>query len=101
MTAEFEKEWRVNVSSQMKGAGVYAFSLTPLPGRNGRMTCKGFQLYANGQHVCDAAEPADKDVRTVTFQVPRALQGRVEVRFRVRCFDGWFECAGEMLMKKI
>ena len=101
MTAEFEKEWRVNVSSQMKGAGVYSFSLTPLPGRNGRMTCKGFQLYANGQHVCDAAEPADKDARTVTFQVPRALQGRVEVRFRVRCFDGWFECAGEMLMKKI
>ncbi len=99
MTVGFEKEWRVNVSKQVKGPGAYSFTLVPC--KMGRMTSKGFQLYANGKHVCDANEPADKDTKTVTFDVPRALKGRVEVRFKVQCFDGWFGCAGEMIMKKL
>ena len=99
MTVGFEKEWRVNVSSKVKGPGSYSFTLVPC--KMGRMSSKGFQLYANGKHVCDANEPADKDTKTVTFDVPRALKGRVEVRFKVQCFDGWFGCAGEMIMKKL
>lgn len=99
MTVGFEKEWRVNVGKQVKGPGMYSFTLVPC--KMGRMSSKGFQLYANGKHVCDASEPADKDTKTVTFNVPRALKGRVEVRFKVQCFDGWFGCAGEMVMKKL
>lgn len=98
MTIDFEKDWHVNVSKQVKGPGAYTFTLVPY--KNGRMTTKAFQLYANGKHVCDAAEPADKDTKTVTFNVPRALKGRIEVRFKAQCFDGWFGCAGEMVMKK-
>lgn len=99
MTTDFEKEWRVDVSKLMKGAGVYTFSLHP--SKNGRMTTRGFQLYAGGKHVCDASGiPADKDTKSVTFQVPAPLKGKVEVRFKARCFDGWFNCAGEMQMKK-
>lgn len=100
MTVGFEKEWRVNVSSQMKGAGTYTFTIQPIPSKNGRMSTKGFQLFANGKHVCDSDAGLDKDTKSVTFHVPRSLNGRVEVRFRVQCFDGWFGCAGEMIMKK-
>ena len=64
------------------------------------MTSKGFQLYANGKLVCDADAPADQDTKSVNFNVPRALKGKIEVRFKVQCFDGWFACAGEMVMKK-
>lgn len=100
MTVGFEKEWRVNVSKSMKGPGSYTFTLVPSASKNGRMTSRGFKLYANGKHVCDADVPADKDTKTVQFSVSRALKGRVEVRFKVQCFDGWFGCAGEMVMKK-
>lgn len=98
MTTDFEKEWRVNVSEQVKKPGSYSFTLVPY--KTGRMTSKGFQLYANGKHVCDADVPADKDTKTVSFEVPRALKGKVEVRFKAQCFDGWFGCAGEFLMQK-
>ena len=98
MTVGFEKEWRVNVSKHVKGPGSYSFTLNPI--KTGRMTSKGFQLFANGKHVCDADVPADKDTKSVTFNVPRALKGKVEVRFKVQCFDGWFACAGEMVMQK-
>ena len=98
MTVGFEKEWRVNVSDKVDGPGSYTFTLNPV--KTGRMTSKGFQLYANGKHVCDADVAADQDTKSVTFNVPRALKGKVEVRFKVQCFDGWFACAGEMVMKK-
>ncbi len=99
MTIDFEKEWRVDVSKLMKGAGVYTFSLHPY--KNGRMSTHGFQLYAGGKHVCDASGiPADKDTKSVTFRVPAPLKGKVEVRFKARCFDVWFNCSGEMQMKK-
>ena len=98
MTVGFEKEWRVNVSKDVKGPGAYSFTLNPT--KTGRMTSKGFQLFANGKHVCDADVPADKDTKSVTFNVPRALKGKIEVRFKVQCFDGWYACAGEMVMKK-
>ena len=98
MTVGFEKEWRVNVSDKVDGPGSYTFTLVPV--KTGRMTSKGFQLFANGKHVCDGNIPADQDSKTVTFDVPRALKGKVEVRFKVQCFDGWFACGGEMVMKK-
>lgn len=101
MTVGFEKDWHVNVSKSMKGPGTYSFSLVPSPSKNGRLTSRGFKLFANGKHVCDADEPADKDTKTVTFHVPRTLKGRIEVRFKVQCYDGWFGCAGEMKMEKI
>lgn len=98
MTVGFEKEWRVNVSDKVDTPGSYTFSLNPV--KTGRMTSKGFQLYANDKHVCDADVAADQDTKTVNFNVPRALKGKVEVRFKVQCFDGWYACAGEMVMKK-
>ena len=100
MTFGIDKEWRVNVSKQVKGPGSYTFSLVPSVSKNGRMSTKGFQLFANGKHVCDADVPADKDTKTVNFNVPRALKGMIEVRFRVQCYDGWYNCSGEMVMKK-
>ena len=100
MTFGIDKEWRVNVSEQMSGPGSYTFSVIPSRSKNGRITTKGFQLYANDKLVCEADAPADQDTKTVNFDVPRALKGKVEVRFRVQCFDGWFNCAGEMVMKK-
>ncbi len=100
MTFGIDKEWRVNVSKQVKGPGSYTFSIVPTTSKNGRMTTMGFQLFANGKHVCDGDVPADKDTKTVNFNVPRALKGKVEVRFRAQCHDGWYNCAGEMVMKK-
>ena len=100
MTFGIDKEWRVNVSEQVSGPGSYTFSLVPSRSKNGRLSTKGFQLYANDKHVCDADVPADQDTKTVNFNVPRALKGKVEVRFRAQCFDGWYNCAGEMVMKK-
>lgn len=100
MTVGFEKDWHVIVSQSVKGPGSYTFSLVPSPSKNGRLTSRGFKLFANGKHVCDANEPADKDTKTVTFNVPRTLKGRIEVRFKVQCHDGWFGCAGEMKMEK-
>lgn len=101
MTAGFEKEWRVNVSEQVDAPGKYSFTLEPLSGMNGRMTTRGYKLFANDKHVCDATGPADQDAKSVIFDVPHALSGRVEVRFRVQCFDGWYNCSGKMVMKRV
>lgn len=97
-TKGFEKEWRVNVSSSMKGPGTYVFSLQPV--LDGRMVTRAFKLYANDKHVTDATTPEDVNTKTVEFKVPRALKGKVEVRFRAQCNDHWHECSGKMVMEK-
>lgn len=97
-THGFEKEWRVNVSSSMKGPGTYVFSLQPI--QDGRMVTRAFKLYANGKHVTDATTPENVNTKTVEFKVPRTLKGKVEVRFRAQCNDHWYECSGKMAMEK-
>ncbi len=97
-TFGFEKEWRVNVSSFMKGPGTYAFSLQPI--LDGRMVTRAFKLYANGKHVADATTPENVNTKSVEFKVPRTLKGKVEVRFRAQCNDHWYECSGKMVMEK-
>lgn len=97
-THGFEKEWRVNVSSSMKGPGTYVFSLQPL--LDGSMVTRAYKLYANDKHVADATTPEDVNTKTVEFKVPRTLKGKVEVRFRAQCNDGWYECSGKMVMEK-
>lgn len=98
MTVDFEKEWRVNVSDKMAGPGTYTFTLVPY--KFGEMSSRAYQLFADGKLVCKANEPADQSTKKVTFNVPHDLKGRVEVRFMVRCYDGWYACAGEMVMQK-
>lgn len=97
-TFGFEKEWRVNVSSSMKGPGTYVFSLQPI--ENGHMVTRAFKLFANGRLVAEAQTPDDVNTKSVEFFVPRSLKGRVEVRFRAQCNDHWFACSGKMLMEK-
>ena len=97
-TKGFEKEWRVNVSSSMKGPGTYVFSLQPI--LNGSMVTRAYKLYANDKHVADATTPEDVNTKTVEFKVPRTLKGKVEVRFRAQCNDHWYECSGKMVMEK-
>lgn len=97
-TLGFEKEWRVDVSSSMKGPGIYAFSLVPL--QNGAMVTRAFKLYANGKHVTDSTTPETVNTKSVEFYVPRSLKGKVEVRFRAQCNDHWHECSGKMVMEK-
>lgn len=97
-TKGFEKEWRVNVSDSMKGPGVYVFSLQPI--QNGQMVTRAYKLYANDKHVADATTPENVNTKSVEFEVPRALKGRVEVRFRAQCNDHWHECSGKMVMEK-
>lgn len=97
-TKGFEKEWRVNVSDFMKGPGVYVFSLQPI--QNGQMVTRAYKLYANDKHVADATTPENVNTKSVEFEVPRALKGRVEVRFRAQCNDHWHECSGKMVMEK-
>jgi hypothetical protein len=50
--------------------------------------------------VADATTPENVNTKSVEFEVPRALKGRVEVRFRAQCNDHWHECSGKMVMEK-
>lgn len=97
-THGFEKEWRVNVTSSMKGPGDYVFSLQPI--LDGHMVTRDFKLYADGKHVADASTPANVNTKTVKFAVHDTLKGKVEVRFRAQCNDHWHECSGKMVMEK-
>ena len=97
-THGFEKEWRVNVSSSVDGPGTYTFSLLPV--QDGSMVTRAYKLYANDKLVVEASTPENVNTKSVEFVVPRALKGKIEVRFRAQCNDHWHECSGKMVMEK-
>lgn len=100
MTFRFEKEWHVDVTSDLSGAGEYTFSL--VPSFNGAMISRDYRLVVNGREVAKAKDAdADKNTKTVTFDVPAVPPGsKVEVYLRTQCNDGWLGCSGRIEMKK-
>lgn len=100
MTFRFEKEWHVDVTSDLAGAGEYTFSLVPI--YNGAMISRDYRLVVNGKEVAKAKDAdANKNTKTVTFDVPAVAPGsKVEVYLRTQCNDGWLGCSGRIEMKK-
>lgn len=93
-----EKEWRVNVTSFIKGKGSYTFSLEPL--HNGRMTTRNFRLFINDKEVATCGD-TESNTKTAYFDVPKIKRDdKVEVRFLSRCHDGWFGASGHFVMVK-
>lgn len=98
-TLGFEKDWRVDVTKSIDGPGTYTFSLIPVD--NGGMVTRNYRLLVNGKEVAKADAPADKNTKSVQFEVPSIPKGaKVEVQLTARCNDGWFGCSGHVEMKK-
>lgn len=98
-TLGFEKDWRVDVTKSIDGPGTYTFSLIPVD--NGGMVTRNYRLLVNGKEVAKADAPADKNTKSVQFEVPSIPKGaKVEVQLTARCNDGWFGCSGHIEMKK-
>lgn len=93
-----EKEWRVDVSKLINGAGTYTFSFD-FDGRNTMRTRK-FALFVNGNQV-DALRDPEEITDQAELKVPNvSATDKVEVRFLSRCTDGWFGGTGCFVMKK-
>ena len=98
-TLGFEKDWRVDVTKSVDGPGTYTFTLVPMD--NGGMVTRNFRLLVNGKEVAKANVPADKNTKTVEFEVPALpKKAKVEVQLTAQCNDGWFGCSGRIEMKK-
>lgn len=98
-TLNFEKDWQVDVTKSVDGPGTYVFSVIPVD--KGRLVTRNFRLYVNGKEVAQSNTPADKDVKSVEFEVPELpKKAKVEVRLTAKCQDGWFGCQGHLEMKK-
>lgn len=98
-TLGFEKDWHIDVTDSMSGPGLYTFTLEPV--ENGRMDSRNFRLVVNGKVVATPAIPADRNTKTVDFNVPTIPAGaKVEVWLTARCYDGWMEASGFIRMQK-
>lgn len=99
-TLGFEKDWHVNVTPCLQGAGTYTFRLVPR--NNGGMVTRNYRLVVNGKQVATAEGIDDKqNTKEVNFSVPAVPQGAtVEVWLTAQCNDGWFGCSGSIEMKK-
>ncbi|MBE6417945.1 MAG: hypothetical protein E7033_05710 [Akkermansiaceae bacterium] len=98
-TLGFEKDWRVDVSKSIDGPGTYTFSLVPVD--NGGMVTRNYRLLVNGKEVAKADAPADKNTKSVKFNVPALPKdAKVEVQLTAQCNDGWFGCSGHIRMQK-
>ncbi len=65
------------------------------------MVSRNYRLLVNGKEVAKADAPANKNTKSVQFDVPSIPKGaKVEVQFTVQCNDGWFGCSGHIEMKK-
>lgn len=99
-TLGFEKDWHVNVTPCMQGAGTYTFRLVSR--NNGGMVTRNYRLIVNGKQVATADGIDDKqNTKEVKFSVPALPQhATVEVWLTAQCNDGWFGCSGSIEMKK-
>ena len=98
-TLGFEKDWHIDVTSSMKGAGTYTFSLVPV--ENGGMISRNYRLVVDGKVVSTPSRPADKNTKTVDFVVPALPKGaKVEVWLTAKCTNGWMEASGFVRMEK-
>ena len=61
----------------------------------------GAKTEAPATEAAKADAPADKNTKTVKFNVPSVPEdAKVEVQLTARCNDGWFGCSGHIEMKK-
>ncbi len=98
-TKGFEKDWHVNVTKKVKGAGTYTFSL--IPSFNGSMVTRNFRLVVNGKEVARPAVDAQTNTKSVDLTVPNIPRGaKVEVWLTAQCNDHWLSCSGRIEMKK-
>lgn len=98
-TLGFEKDWHVDVTSSIKGAGTYTFTLDPV--EKGGMVSRNFRLAVNGKVVHTPNIPADQNTKTVDFEVPAIPKGaKVEVWLTAKCSSGWMDATGFIRMVK-
>ncbi|MDO5472152.1 MAG: hypothetical protein Q4F35_02345 [Akkermansia sp.] len=98
-TLRFEKDWHINVTSSIDGAGTYTFSLEPV--QNGRLTTRNFRLVVDGKVIATPGIDEKKDTKSVQFNVPDIPAGAtVEVWLTAMCHDHWLESQGFIRMKK-
>ncbi len=98
-THGFEKDWHVDVTSKVKGAGTYTFSLTPYA--NGSLITRNFRLAINGKEVARASVDPQTDTKSVELPVPNLPKGaKVEVWLTAQCNDHWLNCSGRIDMQK-
>ncbi len=95
----FEKDWHVDVTKKVKGAGTYTFSLTPYA--NGPLVTRNFRLVINGKEVARSAVDPKTNTKSVDLTVPNLPKNaKVEVWLTAQCNDHWLNCSGRIDMKK-
>lgn len=96
----YEKDWHVDVSCQMAGAGRYSFKLIPI--ENSAMISRNFRLFINGKEVAQANQKPELNTKSVEFTVPTYSPGaKVEVWLTAKCLDNWMGPSGTFEMKKL
>ncbi len=95
----FEKDWHVDVTSKINGAGTYNFRLVPHV--NGSMVTRNYRLIVNGTEVGRANVDPKTDTKSVDFTIPELPEGsKVEVWLTAQCNDHWLNCSGSVEMEK-
>lgn len=94
------KEWHVDVTKDINGAGDYTFTLVPL--LDGNMSPRNFRLVINGKEVAKSNVTDPEQVtRSVQFAVPATKPGdKVEVWLSNQSNDHWMGTSGSFEMKK-
>ncbi len=95
----FEKDWHIDVTSKLKGPGVYSFRLVPRT--NGALMTRNFRLIVNGEEIARASIDPRTDTKAVDFTIPELPEGaKVEVWLTAQCNDHWLNCAGSIQMER-
>lgn len=93
-----DKEWRIDITSEVNGHGRYTISLHQIDG--GDFTTRNYRLLINGKLVETAPEP-EKSVKSVQFYIPDLAKGdKVEIQLTTRYYEGWYSASGHVLVEK-
>lgn len=93
-----EKEWRINITSELSGEGRYTISLEQIDG--GDLTTRNYRLLINGKVVASAGNP-DESIKSVSFDIPEiTANDKVEIQLTTRYYEGWFSASGHILVEK-
>lgn len=93
-----EKDWRINITSELKGQGRYTIHLQQIDG--GNLDTRHYRLLINGKVVQTAPNP-EHSVKTVQFNIPAvAPDDKVEVQLTTRYYEGWYSGSGHVIVTK-
>ncbi len=98
-TKGFEKDWHIDITKRVKGAGTHTITL--VPHNDGAMITRNYRLVINGKEVARPDVNPNTNTKTVDLSIPTFPKGaKIEVWLTAQCNDHWFGCSGQINVKK-